>query len=90
MTEWMCAAGRVPLRRFTSARRTLQQVGTSVEVVRRRWGATGPHPEPLSNYLDVRTAGRANVCRDLTLGDTAVPGVTMFEVSVHVTVQQLL
>ena len=52
VVERAVAVGRVPLERFTSARRTLQEVGTSVEVIRRRWAA-GPHPEPLSNYLDV-------------------------------------
>lgn len=52
---------RVPLRRFTSARRTLQEVGTTVEVIRRRWGSAGPHPEPLSNYLDAQYYGPISI-----------------------------
>jgi len=52
---------RVPLHRFTSARRTLQEVGTSVEIIRRRWSSAGPHPEPLSNYLDAQYYGPISI-----------------------------
>ncbi|KAJ8982264.1 hypothetical protein NQ317_007235 [Molorchus minor] len=48
-----CNIVRVPLQRFKSARRTLQEVGTSIEQVKIRYGYGGPAPEPLSNYLDV-------------------------------------
>jgi len=53
---------RVPLTKVKSARRTLQEVGTDIEVVRHRWtelGAnrlTGPVPEPLSNYMDAQVS----------------------------------
>ncbi|OXA51752.1 Lysosomal aspartic protease [Folsomia candida] len=53
---------RVPLTKVKSVRRSLQEVGTEVELVRHRWnklGAplTGPIPEPLSNYLDAQYYG---------------------------------
>ena len=47
---------RVPLHRIKSARRTFQEVDTTIKFTRRRWGA-GPHPEPLSNYLDAQYYG---------------------------------
>lgn len=47
---------RVPLQRSKSARRQLEEVGTVVESLKAKFanGANGPHPEPLSNYLDVK------------------------------------
>lgn len=48
---------RVPLIRMKTARRHFQEVGTSLDVVRRRWNVEGPHPEPLSNYLDAQYYG---------------------------------
>jgi cathepsin D len=52
---------RVPLYKITSARRHFQQVGTSLNYVRRRYGAgvgaSAPEPEPLSNYLDAQYYG---------------------------------
>lgn len=58
---------RVPLTKVKSVRRSLQEVGTEVELVRHRWnklGAplTGPIPEPLSNYLDAQYYGMYNMC----------------------------
>ena len=70
----MVGVGRVPLHRFTSARRSLQEVGTAVEVVRRRWATAGPHPEPLSNYLDVSDPpplGAVDIDQPLTSGLTS-------------------
>lgn len=46
-------ARRVPLYRMQSVRRHLQEVGTELHLVRMKYAATGPAPEPLSNYLDV-------------------------------------
>ncbi len=48
---------RVPLTKVQSARRHFQSVGTQVELTRRRWNVQGPHPEPLSNYLDAQYYG---------------------------------
>ena len=49
---------RVPLTKISSVRKTLKSVGTSVEIVRRRWGPSiggkiVPVPELLDNYMDV-------------------------------------
>ncbi len=50
---------RVPVFKAKTARRQLQEVDTEVDLVRRRWDTTGagPHPEPLSNYLDAQYYG---------------------------------
>jgi hypothetical protein len=44
---------RIPLYKFQSARRALQEAGTDVHQFRLRENVDGPTPEPLSNYLDV-------------------------------------
>jgi cathepsin D len=56
------AIHRIPLYRFKSARRTLRDVGTSIQAVRYKYEyqadrLTGPTPEPLSNYLDAQYYG---------------------------------
>lgn len=56
-TEQQSLLYRIPLTRFQSARRTLQEVGTSVKLIRRRWNIEEPAPEPLSNYLDAQYYG---------------------------------
>ncbi|XP_023343273.1 lysosomal aspartic protease isoform X2 [Eurytemora carolleeae] len=48
---------RIPLYKTTSPRRHLQSVGTSLNTIRRRYGAVGAQPEPLSNYLDAQYYG---------------------------------
>jgi cathepsin D len=44
---------RIPLYKFQSARRALQEAGTDVHQFRLTENVDGPAPEPLSNYLDV-------------------------------------
>jgi len=48
---------RVPLTKVKSPRRHLQDVGMEIKNTRRRWNVKGPHPEPLSNYLDAQYYG---------------------------------
>jgi len=54
---------RVPLTKVKSVRRSLQEVGTEVALVRHRWNYLGGGrvhgliPEPLSNYLDAQYFG---------------------------------
>jgi len=58
----LCAASlqRVPLHRFKSARRTLHEVNTALENLKTRY-VYGPHPEPLSNYLDAQYYGTISI-----------------------------
>ncbi|KAJ8961795.1 hypothetical protein NQ318_021398 [Aromia moschata] len=56
-----CEIIRVPLERFKSARRTLQEVGTSIQQVKIRYKSEGPAPEPLSNYLDAQYFGPISI-----------------------------
>ena len=48
---------RIPLRPMKSARDKLKSVGTNVAVIHRKYGLTGYHPEPLSNYMDTQYYG---------------------------------
>ncbi|CAH0558737.1 unnamed protein product [Brassicogethes aeneus] len=52
---------RVPLEKFKSVRRTLEDVGTQVKQVQLRYTAGGPTPEPLSNYLDAQYYGAISI-----------------------------
>ncbi|KAK4293027.1 hypothetical protein Pmani_034230 [Petrolisthes manimaculis] len=52
---------RIPLIKFKTARRSLQEVDTAVKVTRRRWGNGGPMPEPLSNYMDAQYYGPISI-----------------------------
>lgn len=53
---------RVPLTKISSVRKTLKSVGTSVEIIQRRWGPNiggkiVPVPELLDNYMDAQYYG---------------------------------
>ena len=48
---------RIPVTKVKSARTHFHEVGTEINLVRRRWATNGPHPEPLSNYLDAQYYG---------------------------------
>jgi len=48
---------RIPLYKMTSSRHHFHKVGTSLEIIRKRYGTNGPQPEPLSNYLDAQYYG---------------------------------
>ena len=52
---------RIPLTKVDSARKHFHEVGTSLKVIRRRWNIKGPHPEPLSNYLDAQYYGPISI-----------------------------
>ena len=49
--------GRIPLFRAKTARSRLREVDTSIKLTRKKWNSVGPHPEPLSNYLDAQYYG---------------------------------
>jgi len=51
------ALQRIPLKRFKSARRTLEEVGSAVDQLEARYIGNGPVPEPLTNYLDAQYYG---------------------------------
>ena len=48
---------RVPIHRMQSPRAKLKSVGTNVATIHRKFGLTGYHPEPLSNYMDTQYFG---------------------------------
>lgn len=52
---------RIPLYKFQSARRALQEAGTDVNQLRLRENVNGPTPEPLSNYLDAQYYGPISI-----------------------------
>nr|AEI58895.1 cathepsin D [Pteria penguin] len=59
------ALQRIKLHKFKSVRRTLQEVGTSIEALQNKYNVykvEGPAPEPLSNYMDAQYYG------DITIG----------------------
>jgi len=51
------ALQRIPLHRFKSARRTLQDVDSAVDHLQAKYVGNGPVPEPLTNYLDAQYYG---------------------------------
>jgi len=56
---------RVSLKKIPSVRRTLTEVGTSTQIIKRRWASGSnivPTPEELQNYMDAQYYG------DITLG----------------------
>ncbi|KDR23365.1 lysosomal aspartic protease-like isoform X1 [Zootermopsis nevadensis] len=52
---------RIPLYKFQSARRALQEAGTDVHQIRLTENVDGPIPEPLSNYLDAQYYGPISI-----------------------------
>ncbi|XP_077291233.1 cathepsin D [Arctopsyche grandis] len=52
---------RIPLYKISSARRTLQEVGTEVKQIPVKYSLGGPTPEPLSNYLDAQYYGPISI-----------------------------
>jgi len=55
------ALQRIPLKRFKSARRTLEEVNSAVDQLQDKYTATGPVPEPLTNYLDAQYYGDISI-----------------------------
>jgi hypothetical protein len=63
---------RIPLTKVKSVRHSLTEVGTEVHLLRHRWsGYSGPTPEPLSNYLDVRTTNVIFQAYIISIGTTS-------------------
>ncbi|CAB3254328.1 unnamed protein product [Arctia plantaginis] len=58
-----CVAGflRVPLYRMQTVRKHFTEVGTDLQVLRIKYHASGPAPEPLSNYLDAQYYGPISI-----------------------------
>ncbi|KAL4709748.1 hypothetical protein ACJJTC_005551 [Scirpophaga incertulas] len=52
---------RVPLYRMQTVRSHFHEVGTDLQVYRMKYAATGPAPEPLSNYLDAQYYGPISI-----------------------------
>lgn len=53
---------RIPLEKGASARRHFQDVGTDLMRLNIRYGnASGPFPEPLSNYMDAQYYGPISI-----------------------------
>ncbi|CAH2085108.1 unnamed protein product [Euphydryas editha] len=58
-----CAAefSRIPLYRMKTVRKHFHEVNTELHVARIKYAATGPAPEPLSNYLDAQYYGPISI-----------------------------
>lgn len=58
-----CVTGflRVPLYRMKTVRTHFNEVGTELNLVRIKYAASGPSPEPLSNYLDAQYYGPISI-----------------------------
>ncbi|CAH0720290.1 unnamed protein product, partial [Brenthis ino] len=58
-----CAAEftRIPLYRMQTVRKHFHEVGTELHMARIKYAATGPAPEPLSNYLDAQYYGPISI-----------------------------
>ncbi|XP_046977969.1 lysosomal aspartic protease [Vanessa cardui] len=52
---------RVPLYRMQTVRKHFHEVGTELHMARIKYAATGPAPEPLSNYLDAQYYGPISI-----------------------------
>ena len=64
---------RIPVTRVKSARTHFHEVGTEINLVRRRWATNGPHPEPLSNYLDAQYYGPISIGTPPQVCDIVIP-----------------